>query len=302
MRQFFARLFLFLGILLVCMVVSDYFYSLVCRDVRTANMEIWKDVMEGKASADLLFCGDSRANTDCYPPVIDSITGHKSYSIGIIGHHFRIGRLRYDMYRRYNDKPLVVAHFVDNWTFSRENKFEQYQFLPWMWNVAFAKDALHLAPLYFLGKSVPWYRYHSFLLSDKDWSIRASHEGFFTYDLESYSCFPEDRYVFKENPVMENVFRSFISGIRREGIKVVLVLPPLCGSASFYGEAVRQTKDCFKAIAKECGVPVLDYLQVPVFEDSTLFIDSVHLNKKGAKVFSDSLAHDIMRLGLFNND
>ena len=46
---------------------------------------------------------------------------------------------------------------------------------------------------------------------------------------------------------------------------------------------------------------VLDYLQRPSFEDSTLFMDSVHLNEKGARVFSDAMANDIISLGLISN-
>ena len=283
------------------MVVSDYFYSRACRNVSSPNMEIWKDVMEGKASAELLICGDSRANTDCYPPVIDSITGLYSYSIGVIGHHFRIGKLRYDMYRKFNDKPLVVVQFVDNWTFSQDAKFDPRQFLPWMWNWDFTKDAFRLAPRYFLAKAIPWFRYHGFLLSESLWSIRMTLKGFHSYDDGVFTRIPEGKLRFRDNPAIEKMFRSFVSETTNEGIKLVLVLPPFCGSCSFKESSLVPTRERFSSIAREYGIPLLDYLQVPAFEDSSMFIDSVHLNKMGAKVFSDTLAHDIMRLGLLNN-
>ena len=301
MRRFLGNIALFLSCLLIVSIVADFFYSRALRNSTGANNVIWKDVMEGDASADLLICGDSRANTDCYPPVIDSITGIKSYSIGVIGHHFNIQRLRYDMYRRYNSKPTVIAQFVDNKSFKMAGKYDRIQFLPWMWNGAFLNEAFKLEPLFFVPKAIPWFRYRGTHLSDLRWEPFRPIRGFYTYEPDYYHGFAEEELTFIPNSRNEGRFREYLSELSREGLKVVLVLAPICGSRSFKGDSILKTRSCFKSIAQEYGIPVLDYLQRPAYEDSTLFIDSMHLNERGARMFSDSLANDILSLGLIKD-
>ena len=55
--KFIKSLAVFLIALLPVLIVSDYIYSRFFRDWNDANMSIWKDVMEGEASASLLVSG-----------------------------------------------------------------------------------------------------------------------------------------------------------------------------------------------------------------------------------------------------
>ena len=298
--KFIKSLAIFLIALLPVLIVSDYIYSRFFRDWNDANMPIWKDVMEGEASASLLVSGDSRANTDCYPPVIDSITGMRSYTLGVIGHHFSVQKLRYDMYRRCNEKPEVVVQLVDSWFFDGISMYDRAQFLPWMWNGAFLKGLLSLEPRTFVTKLIPWFRYHGKHLCENKPSIKTE-RGFITYKPKKVQKYSEESMGFRENPRNEKMFREYLTGLSNDGIKVVFVLAPIYGSLSYKESTLQGTRDYFNSVAREYGIPVLDYLQRPSFEDSTLFMDSVHLNEKGARVFSDSLANDIVSLGLISN-
>lgn len=300
MGRFLKDVLVFLSVLLVVSIAADYFYSGLFRNNTATNVSIWNEVMEGKVSADLLILGDSRVNHDCFPPVIDSITGLRSYSAGILGQHFSLERLRYDMYRRYNDKPSVLVQFVDGWIFKEPSQYDRSQFFPWMWNRAFRKRAFELEPRYF-SPQIPWYRYHNEHFFDKAASKVRPYRGFFTYWNYTFSRWQEKSLFLKENQRNERLFRTFLSDVLNDGIKVVLVQAPICGSLSFKDSTLASTRERFGSIAKEYGIPFLDYLQRPVYEDSTLFIDSVHLNKKGAEVFSDSLANDLISLGIIKD-
>ncbi len=163
MNLFLKKLGSFILLSLVVLFAADFIISRVFRDVREPNPEIWRDVMKGEASADILISGDSRVNTDCYPPVIDSITGLRSFSGGVLGNHFTIQKLRYDMYMSHDKKPAVAVQFVDNIFFASMAKFDREQFLPWMWNTQFLKDFFSLEPCRALELSFPWFRYHGAL-------------------------------------------------------------------------------------------------------------------------------------------
>lgn len=201
------------------------------------------------------------------------------------------------MYRRYNDKPSVLVQFVDGWIFREPSQYDRSQFFPWMWNRAFRKRAFELEPRYF-SPQIPWYRYHNEHFFDKAASKARPYRGFFTYWKYTFSRWQEKALFLNENQRNEELFRSFISELVEDGIKVVLVQAPICGSLSFKESTLASTRERFGSIAEEYGIPFLDYLQRPSYEDSTLFLDSVHLNKKGAVVFSDSLANDLVSLGI----
>ena len=61
---------------------------------------------------------------------------------------------------------------------------------------------------------------------------------------------------------------------------------------------LKEVHTFYNNIAKAFDIPVLDYSNMEICSDSTYFYNAMHLNKKGSKLFSDSLANDIRRLGV----
>jgi hypothetical protein len=51
-------------------------------------------------------------------------------------------------------------------------------------------------------------------------------------------------------------------------------------------------------IAREQGVPFLDYSDHPISHDRANFYNASHLNRMGSEGFSRVLAHDLGRLGI----
>ena len=302
MKGFLNKMMFFCLLMFCVFFVADYGYSKVFRKVSTGNMEMWRDVMGGKAYADIWFSGDSRVNTGCYPPVIDSITGLKSYSGGVIGHHFTIQRLQYDMLRKYNKKPDVIVQFVDNWLFKPLDYFDRSQFLPWMWNPYFLLDFFEIDPSKTVGMSIPWYRYHGLSIRDMFHESRQSHRGYYNYDKHRIDCpvtrLSDSDLAFRIKPRKESLFRSFLSEVSADGIKLVLVMAPMYGSSEMPEDLCENIRRYFRDISEEYGIPFLDYSNMPLSDDKTMFIDGFHLNRKGSRVFSDSLANGIVNLGL----
>ncbi len=160
MKKFLYSILVFSILLLLVFVLVDFFYSKAFSKTNGANMEIWREVMEGKASSDIIVSGDSRVNSDFFPEVIDSITGHSVYALGEVGHHYNVQRIRLKVFREFNEKPLLLLQSVDNLLFMNEmSAFDRAQFLPWMWNRVFRRVAFLSEPLFFLSHSFPWLRY-----------------------------------------------------------------------------------------------------------------------------------------------
>lgn len=300
---FFLKKLCSFGILLIAVLLAaDYCLSKVVRHADEPNFEIWRDVMSGEASTDILISGDSRVNTDCYPPVIDSVTGLRSYSCGVIGHHFTIQKIRYDMYKRYNEKPDLLVQFVDNWLYDSISKYDYQQFLPWMWNLYFLLDFFEIDPSKTVGMSIPWYRYHGLSIRDMFHESRQSHRGYYNFDKHRIDCpvtrLSDSDLAFRIKPRKESLFRSFLSEVSADGIKLILVMAPMYGSSEMPEDLCENIRRYFRDISEEYGIPFLDYSNMPLSDDKTMFIDGFHLNRKGSRVFSDSLASDIVNLGL----
>ena len=52
----------------------------------------------------------------------------------------------------------------------------------------------------------------------------------------------------------------------------------------------------YDSLASARGIPLLDYTHMWVSNDSSYFADGMHMNRKGAIIFTDSLANDLKRL------
>ena len=297
---FFLKKLCSFGILLIAVLLAaDYCLSRVVCHADEPNFEIWRDVMSGEASTDILISGDSRVNTDCYPPVIDSVTGLRSYSCGVIGHHFTIQKIRYDMYKRYNEKPDLLVQFVDNWLYDSISKYDYQQFLPWMWNPHFLIEIFSRDPLPSLRMSLPWFRYHGHRLMDMKWGTKSTSRGFYTYNHDSsFSRIDDSQLVMYRHPRNERLFRLFLSEVSAEGIKIVLVMSPYYDCPGLSQDLMAKNREYFETIAREYDIPFLDYSDIPQCEDKPLFLDGIHLNKKGAVFFSELLANEIIRLGI----
>ena len=141
MSRFIRSLLIFFLALTPVLFLADFMYSKAISTLNGSNMEIWRDIIEGQASADIIVSGDSRVNADFSPEVIDSLTGHSVYDIGVIGQHHGIQRIRYDLYRKYNDMPVMLIQTVDNWLLMKKvTETDRIQFLPWMWNKDYYGD------------------------------------------------------------------------------------------------------------------------------------------------------------------
>lgn len=92
-------------------------------------------------------------------------------------------------------------------------------------------------------------------------------------------------------------FQDDLRELVDEGITVIFVIPPMHESLVFAHGEKQKMVDYFKSVAEERKIPFLDYSEM-FRSDSTKFNDETHLNLIGARSFSDSLANDILRLGL----
>ena len=299
MTVFLKRLAAFALFLAAVLFLADYLLSRYVRNANTYGMEVWRDIMEGKASADILILGDSRALNSCDREVLDGLCGYSAYNLAIIGNPFILQEFRYRMYRRHNSKPKLILLFVDEFTLNKAiSAFDREQFYPWMWDWTYFKSIRHFSKEFVRRSVIPLYRYHGY----RPWVLgkgpRLTRRGFHPFEDEVFHPEPEEEKAFGYRQETDRMFRDFIRNATREGIRVVLIAPPYHDSFRFKAGEKEKMEAYICAVADDCGVPFLNSSSLEMVHDSTLFLDRGHLNAKGARVYSDSLARYLTRTGV----
>jgi len=91
-------------------------------------------------------------------------------------------------------------------------------------------------------------------------------------------------------------FRNAISMLQQKGTKVIFVYPPERSNSDNRGTAFRKTADSiFAKIAKDYQLSYLHFENDSAFSNS-FFVDKIHLNEPGTRMYSIQLADSTKRL------
>lgn len=104
----------------------------------------------------------------------------------------------------------------------------------------------------------------------------------------------EDNFGYREDPIMIKTFHNFLEKARKNNIMVHVVISP----TTLYHKYNSVPK--IKAITKAFGYSFVDYSRQPEFKKATLFYDKTHLNRVGAKKFTELLADSLNQVDLKN--
>lgn len=306
MKRFLRTTAVFFFILAAVLVVADFLLSRSMQNAHTVGMEIWNDIMGGNASADIVILGNSRAFDACDREILDSLTGHRAYNLASIGNPFLVQRFRYKMYREYNRKPQMIIQFVDEFSLGTTvSPFDPFQYYPWMWRKPFLREMLTMPvdkPV-LLHAIIPFQRYRG----SRPWSLLFKRQRFIQDGFKENALFPQHDFHLDNKlhdfvylKKTDGIFRDFLRRTTEEGIQVVFVLVPYHDSFCFKEGEKEKMRQYFKDVASESGIPIFDGASLGIVIDSTFYLDSEHLNMKGSKVFSDTLARYLTRHGLID--
>ena len=309
MKRFLFRfLFVFCGWFIFASIV-DYYVSkkIVASQARVTR--VWNELFTGKVQADMIFLGSSKADNAYYPPVIDSMLNLKSYNLGLKGKLYDMDILRYHILKKYNNKtPKYIIWDVFHHTFNFSSKFYDAQFTPYLYD-SDVWESIHnqYHDFTFFDRYVPlikYYNYHyyfdyafDFIYSDTNVIQGFVGDGSH-WDPTNLDSLDYGAVVCCFIPESIKKFRNTITEMQKDGAKVILVYSPY-----YYGglnkiSLLDSLTTTFKTIADETNCIYLDFLNDEMCKDTTYFLDACHLNRHGAKVFSQKLAHTLDSLNI----
>jgi hypothetical protein len=99
-------------------------------------------------------------------------------------------------------------------------------------------------------------------------------------------------------PEIIQLYDKFLNHCKQNGIKVIMQWPPEYYKSTEFIKDRDKLTGIYRSFSKKYDFPFLDYSTDSLCYDTTYFYNAMHLNKKGAEIFSAKLAHDIDSLGV----
>ncbi|MBQ4356069.1 MAG: hypothetical protein II757_05345 [Bacteroidales bacterium] len=311
MKKFLQKLLLFSGILYLLALGVDMAMTYKIQHLETAPYANWNDIYcSDNLQHDMLIMGSSRAFVQFNPKILDSILQVDSYNLGCNGQGMDSELLKYDLYRRHaTAKPKYILYEVSPGTMYCGGRYEEFQYDPYVYDKYLWEQVRKRRNLSWADRFVPCWRYIKNMKIYRDIMVNKSYytnhdnilyKGFIDHDKKwdgsRYKKVKEINY--DKSPKAIRAFEDFLNGCQREGIQVVMVYAPYYIGATAKVKDVEGMHRMFDGIAERHNCKTLDYTHHPVCNDTCYFYNAIHLNRKGATLFSTQLAHDLDSLGI----
>ena len=305
MKKFIRILVIFGTGLLGLAFATDYVITKRLQKSTTRMLVGWNDIFSGNMHSDVLIMGNSRAWVQYSPLILDSILGVNSYNFGVDGSHINRQILRYDTYRRLNEKPKAIIQNIDFSTVGIFFGYEREQFFPYFFDDSLKKASSNYEKFSILERYFPVYRYigHKHLIQE---GIRLVGDeavltkGYYGIDQPWNGTYLNEltEINYLQDTLALSLFDKYLAKACSENIRVIFVYAPMYIGATRKIINVEGMYQMYDSIARKYNIPILDYNYAPMSYDTACFYNSTHLNRKSAELFSVKLAHDIDSLGI----
>ncbi|MGV3765566.1 MAG: hypothetical protein ACO1NW_05530 [Chitinophagaceae bacterium] len=301
MKQFLKKTSVFLFIVAAFATVTDLVVTNALQQVDKGDLASWNKIYNKQLDAEVLIYGSSRARVHFDPRVFKSELGVSAYNMGIDGHNFVMQKARHDAILRNNAPPKLIILSVDYYTLNkREDLFNPNQFLPYILQPEIRDVTSHYVGLDIYDYYLPMARYigHQGLVLEgfrsmlgKKLIAHETYNGFVPQFLQwdnkletlikekkRYETIVDNRYL--------KLLRDFLIDCRNKGINVLMVYAPEYITGQQFVKGRENMMAVFNQLSGELKVPFWDFSTDPLSKDKSLFYNALHLNAKGADLFT----------------
>ena len=287
------------------------------RRIATGEIGAFNQAMQGRANADIVISGSSRAFRHYDPRILYRETGLTTFNLGRNASQIDVQFGVLKDYLRHNRKPRLVIQNLDLQSFILTRPgdiFDPSLYVPYLDHEELYDCLRQIDPGLWKWRYLPLY---AFATQDTTFTwtaglralvhpgaAEACFDGFcpvdrgWTGDFDRFRRHHPDGIEIPIDPGGVAVLDAMADLCRREGIQLMLVYSPQ------YHEMIGLTRnrakifELFHAIAERHGLTFLDYSDSPISRSRELFYNAQHLNSTGAEQFSLDLAHRLVAQGV----
>jgi hypothetical protein len=308
MNRFLINILFFLLPLIGISILLDLYITVKLKDSHryVGEIEVWEDIFNSRINCDIAIYGSSRAWVHINPNIIEENTRRSSYNFGVNGHNFWIQYLRHKEYIKNNPKPTTIIISVDAFTLAkREKLFNLNQFLPYMlWNKTIENYTSSYVGYSKLDYYIPFIRYFGkddvllSLLNNGNDNKKYRLNGFRGNNKQWNTDFDKAKKKMKEFEIKLDsssieLFANFIMECQDLNIKLVFVYTPEFKEGQEFISNREVIVNIYKNFSEKYQIPFLDYSNNKICDNRELFYNSMHLNSKGANLFTEMLIKDL---------
>lgn len=270
----------------------------------------WNDIINGKAGADIIIQGSSKAMVQISPKIMEQDLGLSVYNLGINGYNFHMQKMRYELYKKYNKKPKIIIQIVDVFSLQkRKDLFMYQQFYPY-YNEKLVIDAIKTYKGFQkLRYYIPFIKYagqSNYVKVGILESLGISHiksNKYKGYEEHSQSWDTSFEKFKKDNPNGINtkldletikLFEEFLKESNASNIEIFLIYPPEYYEAKKYLKDEKKIIEIYKYFSKKYRINFYDFSKDDMCKSKKYFYNSQHLNKTGAELFTKKIV-DILK-------
>jgi hypothetical protein len=314
MKRSLIKVSVFFGMVTMLALALDSFLDTQMKQLKYEDASVWNEISRGGIDADIIIIGSSRAATHIDPKLITDSTGKTCYNLGMMGHNFFLEYARYNFYLKYNKAPKLIILSLDYESLQRRpDLFNHTQFIAYLNDaiiadatqqyVGFSKYDYQLPLLKYVGEQtlifslVKNYFYPQTNLPDRI-------NGFYARDFQwnadvNKTLDTLKPYTVSPDRLSLDFFDAFLNRCKQQNIEVIFVHTPNhpLGQQKVLNRV--QIIDLYQNYAQRFKIPFLDYAQDTMCMNKAYFMNSTHLNKYGADVFTRKFISDLEKLDLF---
>lgn len=314
MKRFLRNSVIFALVVVVLAIIADVLISQGLRLTERGHFYTMNALMNQRMDADLVILGNSRAMASYEPHILDSLLKVNSRNLGVSAQPFGVSYLRWQLYKRNNNKPKLILVNIDFRDLRMvSDGFEKEQYYPYMTD-SLVKPYLDLYGFTWAEKYIPMYRYRG------DYKLMAIAFGellHLHHDQKGhyYKGYANENLAWDGHNLNEMLHKGKIRGqceseavallehflqeTRRDSIPVVFVYAPLHNLLKDNLKE-KKTRKAYQDLSQSYDIPLLDFSTMDISSDTSFFMNGHHVNQKGAEIFSTALAHSIDSMNILN--
>lgn len=279
------------------------------RQIRTSKFGAMNDIIQGRINTDIVISGSSRALCHYDPRIIQSVTGHTAYNIGMNASQIDFQLAVLKVYLKHNQRPKVLIQNLDLFSFETTRAGEIYDpgyYMPYMEEPEIYNFFLGVDRAVWKWKNIPLYGYTVEdmrftwavgLLGCLGYENREDYflgfnprQGHWTEDFRRFRDANLNGVSYRMDQAGVQALEQIIRICQSQGIQIVLVFSPEYYEMQALEKNRGELMDRFRAMAAAFKVPFWDWSESPVSRNQEFFNNSQHLNAEGAEQFSREVA------------
>ncbi len=293
-KHFLFRLSVFILAAWLFLSAADILYASLAASSGYSSIRYWSYLMKERIDADCIALGSSRCLNHIVPSMLDSALGLRTYNLGMSRAHIAEDYARYQLYCTKHQTPRLVLLVLEPATIHAISpRTEYYQYYPWFHDRDFRRIVFPLIHFSFADRILPLYRFRGYGLGDLFRHSEPLESGFWgldhSFDPDLINDFSTEFYVDSQAEIL---FFDFLDTLDKDGVRVMFVFSPVyhaAGTEEIEEKDMGEMLAYFRRIAAERSIPVCDLHEMPFSGNPSYFVNHVHLNRKGAVAFTDSL-------------